>query len=161
MIAPRVEVRVDESLPTSPRLRQALQLGLRDALELLRALGDQRFRQEAHSHLGSGLRVQVRASGEGVRGTLGTPRFEARLLETGTKAHLIKPRPTRRRRGRIVQRGKQALAIPLKSGGVIFRRKIQHPGQRPRRWLSESVLAGTPDARAALEARLREVFGLA
>lgn len=176
MITPHVSVKITENLPSGPRLRQALGLGLRDGLELIKNRAERQWSLEApRSKEGSGLTVEVEAGAGAIKAVIGTPRFEARFLESGTTPHTIIAkklggRSRRWLRKEIARRQglkrlgierprlARALAIGIGGRGVIFRRKVRHPGQRPAFWLSRSVDAGLPDARAAIEARLREAF---
>jgi hypothetical protein len=160
VIPTNVIVRINENLPSGPRLRRALALGLREGLEQVKARAEAQWDAEApRSRDGSGLEVTVKATPSGIEASLGTPRFEARLLETGTKKknYVIKPRRGRtRRRGPRVQRRK---VLAFRAGGqTVFRREVVHPGLDPTFWLSRSVKDGLADLRQAVGNRLREAF---
>jgi hypothetical protein len=121
--------------PLEPYLRPAMET----AVERVRAAADARItpsgqprRKNAPGYgpLKGSLTTAVQPSKYG--GSIGFVRtgvFYGRFLEFGTRPHPIPKLTGQPRGGR-----RPVLAIPV-GGGVIFRPRAQHPGQRPRFWM--------------------------
>lgn len=69
----------------------------------------------------------------------------AAAIEFGAKAHVIKPRY------------KKALRIPIE-GGFRFAKGVQHPGNRPYRYLRNALEAVMPDAEEEVTAAVDLAF---
>lgn len=86
-----------------------------------------------------------RDPGGRIRGVVGSDDPIAGILEEGSQAHTIEARYAKALRFRI-------------GGRVLFRKRVEHPGTKPYRWLERSGLLADAEARADYDRALERTF---
>lgn len=87
----------------------------------------------------TGQSFRVEQDPEGLGAVLRSGRAVARFLDTSTRPHVIVPRR------------RDALRFIPAGGGIVFTRRVNHPGTKPLRYLDAEATRAEPALLAAVE----------
>jgi len=123
------------------RASSALRAAMRAGAGVVQQAAEQRAPYRRRPRKATRTRASVKRDVVTVRVMPTKRRWYLRLVETGTKPHLIRSRKMLAFEGR---------------GGLVVTRVVRHPGARPRPWLRPAFDAARDQAVAAISTRLRE-----
>jgi HK97 gp10 family phage protein len=123
------------------RASGALRAGMRAGASIIQQAAEQRAPYRRRPRKATRTRASTKRDVVTVRVMPTRRRWYLRLVETGTKPHLIRARRL------VVFEGRS---------GLIATRVVRHPGTRPRPWLRPAFDAARDQAVVAISRRLRE-----
>ena len=143
-----VRTNIRDSLPRDAPAR--INAGMRGAIgrstRFLRGIAFENINKNTGRTAGT-IGSTLTGGGSSVSGHVGSNDKVARILEFGSRPHVIRPR--------------NAKALKFNVGGrTVFARSVNHPGTRPYRWLERSGERGGAYAKAELAGVFARVFGV-